>query len=127
MSKFDLSDAVNLFAQEAGAIGSLWAVFAAATFAAVGFALSGHPPSTIARTAVTLGFLAFAAGHWSLLQQALRVSRALKSDIRNAIVEDPKNPFKLSLNELTTTANTDWVSLVIHIVIDLCVVAALWY
>jgi hypothetical protein len=127
MSNFKLSDAVTLFSQEAAAIVSLWTVYVAATFAAAGYGFTASPFSVVQASALTLGFSAFAFGHWKLLRQALLISKALQGDILSALSSNPENQFKSSIQALARTANPPWISLVIHIFIDSCVVVILWY
>ncbi|WP_061026462.1 hypothetical protein [Bradyrhizobium sp. CCH5-F6] len=126
MDKFELNHAVALFSQQTTTINNLWTVYVVATFAAAGYGTSASPlPATVA-LAVTCGFLAFAVGHWSLLYQGLTINRQLQRDI-SAFMESATSPFKLSIKELVATANPPWISLTIHLLIDLCVVVALWW
>jgi hypothetical protein len=126
MSDFKLTDAVTLFSQEATAISSLWTVYVAATFAAAGYGFTATDSSVVQATALTLGFSAFAIGHWSLLNQALSISTTLRNEILSALSSDPKNQFKSSIEALAGTANPPRVSLVIHLLIDACVIVILW-
>lgn len=126
MDKFELNHAVTLFAQQTTTINSLWTVYAVATFAAAGYGTSAaHLPLAVA-VAVTCGFGAFAGGHWSLLNQGLKVNRQLQNDI-STFVGSATGPFKSSISELAATANPPWISLTIHLAIDLCVIIALWW
>ncbi|WP_057835056.1 hypothetical protein [Bradyrhizobium jicamae] len=127
MDKFELNHAVSLFTQQTTTINSLWTVYVAATFAAAGYGFSVSPLSPIIAGAVTLGFLVFTFGNWKLLKQGLQINRQLQKDITDFIQSAAEsNPFKLSIKKLVSTANPPWISLVIHLWIDFCVVAALW-
>jgi hypothetical protein len=127
VDRFELNHAVGLFTQQTTTINGLWTVYGAATFAAAGYGFSASPLPPIIATAVTLGFLAFAFGNWKLLKQGLRINRQLKNDISTFMSSKPGcNPFDLSIKELISTANPPWISLAIHIFIDVCVVVALW-
>ncbi|KRR16750.1 hypothetical protein CQ14_14230 [Bradyrhizobium lablabi] len=127
MDKFELNHAVTLFTQQTTTINSLWTVYVAATFAAAGYGFTVSPLSPIIAAAVTLGFLAFAFGNWKLLKQGLQINRQLQEDITDFMQSAATgNPFELSIKKLVSTANPPLISLVIHLWIDFCVVAALW-
>jgi hypothetical protein len=126
MPEFKLPDSVNLFSQEKTAIANLWTVYVAATFAAAGYGFSAERLTLATATALTLGYSAFALGHWSLLEQSLTISSRLKGDIRSAIAGDSEKPFKSSIEALVNRANPVWVSRTIHLVIDACVIVIIW-
>ena len=126
MAKYELSDAVTLFTAEATTIGNLWTVYVVATFAAAGYGISASPSSVIQAGAVSLGFAAFAFGNWKLLKQALLISRTLQGEIRSTVISNPDIQFKSSIMALAATANPPWISLVIHLFIDACVIVAIW-
>lgn len=127
LDKFELNHAVTLFTQQTTTINNLWTVYAAATFAAAGYGISTSALSPIVALAVTLGFVAFAIGHLSLLMQGLKISQQVKKNISSFMESAAKtHPFKSSIEQLIATANPPWISLVIHLLIDLCVVIALW-
>ena len=135
MDKFELNHAVTLFTQETTTINSLWTVYVAATFAAAGYGFSYSPLQSQIALAVTIGFLAFAVGNWKLLKQGLTINQQLQKDISKFLAckasEDPfrpsiENPFRLSIEKLIATANPTWISRLIHLLIDGCVVIAIW-
>ena len=126
MDEFDLPKAVDLFSQEKSVINNLWTTFAVATFAAASFGVTVSNWSRITAIAATLGFLAFAFGNWKLLKQSLKVNRALQMDIRRALASNPNNQFRDSIEALVSRANPPWISLMVHLFIDTCVVVALW-
>jgi hypothetical protein len=127
MDKFELNHAVGLFTQQTTTINSLWTVYVAATFAAAGYGFAASPLSPNIAAAVTLGFLAFTFGNWKLLKQGLQINRQLQKDISDLLVsETRRNPFETSIKKLISTANPPWISLVIHLWIDFCVVVAIW-
>jgi hypothetical protein len=126
MSEFKLPNAVTLFSQEKTTITSLWTVYAAATFAAAGYGLSTPSLNAFSASAITVGFAAFAFGNWKLLKQSLTINRTLRDDILTALVSDSDNQFRSSIKALVGRANPPWISFTIHLLIDLCVIVALW-
>ena len=127
MDKFELNHAVSLFTQETTTINNLWTAYVAATFAAAGYGLSVSPLPPVIAAAVTAGFLAFAVGNWKLLRQGLRINRQLQKDISKLMTSTAgDHTFKPSIEGLVATASPPWISLAIHLLIDFCVVIALW-
>ena len=128
MGKFDVGQAVQLFSENTSHINSLWGVYVVATFAAAGFGASSQGITIGAAILVTIGFWAFTLGHLRLLVQALNINHRLKADILGALVEggDDAGRFKASIEYLAKTANPPWVSVLIHLLIDVCATAALW-
>ncbi|GLR85360.1 hypothetical protein [Bradyrhizobium iriomotense] len=125
--KFELNHAVGLFTQQTTTINGLWTVYAAATFAAAGYGFAASPLSPRIAAAVTVGFLAFAIGHSQLLRQGLQINRQLQDDISGFMLSKPGcSPFEPSIKMLVSNANPPWISLAIHLLIDICVVVALW-
>lgn len=130
MAEFEVSNAVTLFSQENTAINNLWQVYVVATFAAAGYGLSSKDLSWQAAAAVTCGFLVFTAGNLSLILQAIRINRSLKADLLNAYpaanATNPARPYEESIRCLANTANRASFSIAAHLIIDVCVVIALW-
>jgi hypothetical protein len=126
MSKFELSDAVTLFSQETATINSLWTVYVVATFAATAYGYSAPTFSAVQAGAVTFGFVAFAFGNWKLLRQGLIINLELKDEILSAVSSDSGNQFQSSIKKLAATANPTWISRLIHLFIDACVIVAIW-
>jgi hypothetical protein len=127
MDKFELNHAVTLFTQQTTTINSLWTVYVAATFAAAGYGISASPLPPVIAAAVTVGFLAFAFGNWKLLRQGLRINRQLQKDISEFMTRTASDhAFRPSVERLIAAANPPWISLVIHLLIDFCVVVSLW-
>lgn len=126
MSEFKLPNAVSLFSQEKTTITSLWTVYVAATFAAAGYGFSADRLNVFTASAVTLGFSAFAFGNWKLLKQSLTINKDLQKTIRAAVACDQDKQFESSLKVLIDNANPIWVSLMIHLFIDSCVIVAIW-
>jgi hypothetical protein len=126
-TSLSLNHAVTLFTQQTTTINSLWTVYVAATFAAAGYGFTASPLPPVIAAAVTVGFLAFAVGNWKLLRQGLRISRQLQKDISEFMTHAASdNAFRTSIERLVATANPPWISLVIHLLIDVCVVISLW-
>lgn len=128
MAKFDVVHAVQLFSENTGTINNLWGLYIVATFAAAGFGASSDSISIGAAIVVTVGFWAFALGHLQLLVQALNLNRRLKTDISVALLEGAEDAgrFMPSIRYLISTANPPWISISIHLLIDVCATAALW-
>ena len=128
MSKFELSNAVTLFTQNNTNINSLWTVYVAATFALAGYGFSGPNIEIPTAIVVTAGFWAFALGHWKLLKQALVINGSLSVEISQALKtsEEEDNQFPGSFRRLSDMANPPWISLTIHLLIDMCCTLALW-
>ncbi|HEY4849011.1 MAG TPA: hypothetical protein VIH87_14815 [Methylocella sp.] len=130
MPKYQLSDAVHLFATQTSIITSLWTVYVAATFAAVGYGATASQ-GTWYTAAVTIGFWLFTSGHLVLIYQALSINMILHGEIKSAIASNTNEDglqlkFSLSLSRLADTANPPWKSIAIHLLVDLCVTVALW-
>jgi hypothetical protein len=127
MDKFELSHAVTLFTQQTTTINSLWTVYVAATFAAAGYGFSASPLPPVIAAAVTVGFLALAFGNWKLSRQGLGINRQLQKDISEFLTRTASDhAFKPSIERLIAAANPPWISLIIHLLIDFCVVVSLW-
>jgi hypothetical protein len=127
MSQFELSDAIDLFSREKAAINSLWTTHVVGNFAAAAYGFSGQATlNAYTATAVSIGFSAFAFGNWKLLKQSLVISKTLQKEIRNMASLDPSNKFSLSVEALVKRANPPWISMLIHLFIDLCVLTAIW-
>lgn len=128
MEKFEIQHAVTLFTTQTTNIISLWTVYVVAAWAAAGYGLSASPLNSIIAGVITIGFSAFTYGHWTLVKQALRTNLSLKKSI-NAFIDSSAtgcDAFKDSLKDLTRTANPFWVSRVAHLVVDICVISAIW-
>jgi hypothetical protein len=123
--KFELSHAVTLFTQEVTTINSLWTTYVVATFAAAGYGLSANL-GVFQALAVTVGFLTFAIGNAILLWQASSIARAAGHDIRSTIARASSGGFDASLRAVGATANPPRKQLIFHIIIDVCVLIALW-
>ena len=133
--KYELKDAVGLFSQQTSTINSLWTVYVGATFAAAGFGgaylsnILDIISVIITSMALTVGFWAFTLGHLRLLTQALSINRKLKSEISSILelgADESDISFKASIAHLISTANPPWISICIHLLIDLCVTLILW-
>ena len=117
---------LHFFSQEKTTITNLWTVYMIATFAAAGYGLAGSPLNCSTVIAVTVGFLAFAIGHWKLLRQSLVISETLKIEIREALTTQSNSQFQLSIEALVRKANPVWYALATHLLIDTCCFATLW-
>ena len=124
--KFELSHAVTLFTQEVTTINSLWTTYVVATFAAAGYGLSVANLGVFQALAVTVGFLTFAVGNAILLWQASSIARAAEHDIRSTIARASSGGFDASLRAVCATANPPRKQMIFHVIIDACVLIALW-
>jgi hypothetical protein len=98
----------------------------AATFAAASYGLSSGGLRPIGALAVTLGFAAFVIGNWALIRQALKINLAIRADLIKSTNAITNSDFSISIRSLADTANPVWISGIIHLFIDICVVVALW-
>src|SRR5690349_20700685 len=124
MSDYELSDAVAAMSHYSSATGTLWGIYAAATFTASGFGLSADQrfTSDIAML-LAIGFVAFAIGHYFLVVHHMDVQRAISADIK-AYLDRPiraASPFRKSIKAISQPDNSFWWASAAHLIIDLCV------
>ena len=126
---YKLSDAVTLFVNQTTVINSLWGIYVAATFAAAGFGATSNA-HVVARAAITFGFWAFTLGHLRLITDALVTTKLLGSAITKTIDIAEQDSISVEFAELLKQvagkAKTPWISVAIHLFIDLCVTTAIW-
>ena len=123
-----------LHAQLFAAVHNLWAIYVVATFAAAGFGSTRDDLSPAVAAAVTIGFLAFALGHFYLLRQTLRILGGVRADIaapqpeQKAISVAEPAPKRLvhTWQKIIPIDNKPAYAGVFHVVIDACVVVAIW-
>jgi hypothetical protein len=146
LSGFELSHAIDLYAKQNSTITSLWTVYAAANFAAVaagysmwssaaGYSMRSRNSGTITLqiisiTLLTIGYWCFALGQLTLLTQAIGVNKSLTSEIATYLereVTESNYHFRKSICYLLSTANPRWVSITIHLIVDICVTLAIWF
>src|SRR3954462_9950508 len=108
--QYGLSEAVGLFSQYTAMINNLWAVYAAAAFAAAGYGLSLKSLDRVLSVVITVGFCFFAIGHLRLLWKSMEVQHGLASDISNFLSISPELLFKPSIETLASTAYIQWLS-----------------
>lgn len=131
MVAFDLPQLVDLYTKEVAIVNALWTVYVVATFAAAGAGYSskvGDMP-LMARLAVTLGFWAFTLGHLHLLRQGLAILKSVASAILTTVSAEGTSLSSDTANVLRVlalTSNRTWVSVLIHLFIDICVTLSLW-
>jgi hypothetical protein len=117
--------ALDVLTKQNALIAQLWGMYVTATFAAAVFNLRPGASDWRVSTAITVGFLTFALGHWSLLLQAVRVSRAIAADL-GQMPEAGTGPLSGSIRALLQTVNPPAVSAICHLLIDTCVVVSIW-
>ena len=123
-SEYKLSDAVTLYNQQVTLNYGLWTVYVAVTFALAGFGAE-HVTKTIAAI-LTPGFLAFTASNIYLIRRSLLLQATLKKDINTFFSIYGSGYFKRSINRLVEPAGSVMASYVVHGIIDICALAALW-
>jgi hypothetical protein len=128
MSDFELSDAVGSLSDYSSATGTLWGIYAAATFAASGFGITMGDRFTFGIAAfLTLGFLAFAIGHFSFVWHHVKVQRTISSEVLDYLERDPcPTAFPQSVRAACRPDNKMAAVTITHIVIDLCVLLIIW-
>lgn len=124
----DLTKAAELQMQQNSQIIQIWAMFVTATFAAALLNVSTDTVRPEISTAITVGFLVFAYGHYTMLRDALKVSRALSNDMNRQMEasRDPPSAFHAALRAVATPSFKPGYSYAAHAIIDLCVVASIW-
>jgi hypothetical protein len=123
-----LNDAVGYFSQHAGRITALWTVFVAATFTAAGFnGLSDPEFGGAERVFLTIGYCAFSAGHWSLLNHCIKVSNTISGEIMRQLESSKTGAFQESVRSIVKHRSSFWYSLISHLVIDACVILIIWF
>jgi hypothetical protein len=128
MREYDLSDAVTSLSHYSSATGTLWGIFAVATFTAAGFGISmGERFTFLIALFLTIGFAAFAVGHAYFIIHHLKVQRTISKDILRHLTET-KMPtdFAESIKAVCAPENKLLVSLTTHGVIDACVFIIIW-
>jgi hypothetical protein len=128
VAKFELSEAVTLFSEQSCHITSLWTVYAVGTFAVAGYGASEHHPGLAVLTVITAGFWLFVASHLVMIVQALSITRELEREIQAVLIHEPHSAgqFSASIRRLARTANPIGRTIGMHLLVDLCVTAALW-
>ena len=122
---YGIADAVTLFSEQSSSIVNLWTVFVVATFSAAGFGAT-EKLTNYQKSGVTIGFLAFAIGHMSLLVVCINLQRALSADIMHNIADHTKD-FSASLKQLAGHPSNIKIASFFHIIIDICVVVIIWF
>src|SRR3990170_8119316 len=124
MREFELSNAVTSLGHYSSATGTLWGVFAAATFTAAGFGISmGDRFDREIALFLTIGFGAFAIGHLYFIHHHVSVQRRISSEILEYLknTTPAPTPFMDSIRAICAPENKVWASVMTHLVIDFCV------
>ena len=116
-----------LRAQLNASIHSLWTVYAAVGGAAAAFG-SATDVKWQGAVAVTAMFWLFTGGHLALLRQTLRASEAVRRDIKQAQREGllAASLLQRAILEGSANRNPEDKNIVIHLVLDVCISAAIW-
>jgi hypothetical protein len=127
MREFDLSHAVSTFATHSGRQSSLWGLYVAATFAAVGFGAK-EQLSVRAATLLTLGFLAFTLAHLRATMTVLKTLAAIRGEVLGRLESAPveTTDYPVTIRAAMRPALSPSASLAVHLAIDACVVAVIW-
>ena len=127
--EYDLANAIASLAHYSSATGTLWGIFAAATFTAAGFgiAMEDRFTSQIA-IFLTIGFVAFAIGHGYFIRHHVNVQRTISTEILDYLKEAKPSPtaFPKSIHAICAPENKIGASIATHVIIDLCVLAIIW-
>jgi hypothetical protein len=138
MKEFDLSHAVTSLSHYASATGTLWGIFAAATFAASGFGISMEERfTTPIALFLTIGFLAFAIGHWYFIQHHVGVQRRIATEILSYLKTSGSSAtdFPDSIRAICESEVKESTlfrvlgietSTLTHVAIDICVLLVIW-
>jgi arginine exporter protein ArgO len=120
---FSDKDLVSFYQTECATRNNLWTVFVVATFATAGFVMTAqHEVRTLTRVALTLSFVAFAAGHWFLLKQNTSALNAFEELLKRHSKEELR-PYVGRI-----AIGSGMVSPFIpHAIIDICVLVAIWF
>ena len=128
MSNYELSDAVASLSHYSSATGTLWGIFAAATFTAAGFGIAMEEAFTrFIALFLTVGFVAFASGHLALVIHHVRVQQIIAAEILAHLGKTPSTGFPQSVAAICARQSRLDVSITAHLVIDACVVAIIWF
>lgn len=115
---------IDLYQSNCSARNNLWGIYVVATFAASGFAVTakGGDVVTLARIAMTFGFLAFTIGHGFLLYRTTHILIAIEG--LSKAVKD--HLFQSVLDSISSAASNVTFPFIAHVVIDICVIAIIW-
>src|SRR5687767_13810499 len=117
MREYDLSNAVTSLGHYSSATGTLWGIFAVATFTAAGFGITmGERFTALIALFLTIGFGAFAIGHIYFIIHHLRVQRTISKDILRHLADTVSAPtaFTESIKAICAPENKLWASLTTH-------------
>ncbi|MCA1709756.1 MAG: hypothetical protein LC808_43360 [Actinobacteria bacterium] len=129
MKDFGLSDAVDSVQHYSSASGTLWGIYAVATFTASGFGVSMGDRFTVGiATYLTIGFLAFTIGHFSFVRHHSNIQRRLSTEIGAYLAQDKlaAEHFRDSILAICSPDNRLLPVVVTHLVIDTCVIIIIW-
>jgi hypothetical protein len=126
VAQLNFKEWTDVIHKQTMAIQELWKSYATTCLIAGGFTVFFAGAFNIGvAIAVTIGFLTFATGNWFFIQQELRGRfRANKYITDHILIENDEE--NVALRECFVRHNNMIASAVVHLVIDLCVVAAIW-
>lgn len=129
MREFNLANAVSAFSTYSGTLASLWGLYIAATFAAAGFGASMKEHFTT-QTALllTVAFLAFTLAHLGAVMSRLKALSTIRSEVLKRLEAAPAEitDYPATVTAALTMALNPTASVIMHGVIDLCVIAVIW-
>ncbi|HYD38504.1 MAG TPA: hypothetical protein VEA60_12880 [Allosphingosinicella sp.] len=118
---FGVKPLVDLYLHQSNAVDQLWTTYVIATFAGGTFALTAAENGGVAvLLAGAIGFSAFTLGHGALVWRTLTRMKLAGKDIAARLGSEPA---PASLRHVAGPVNR-WIGMTIHVVIDLCVLAA---
>jgi len=128
MSNYDLSDAAGSLSDYSSATGTLWGIYAVATFTASGFGITmGDRFTPEIALFLSLGFLAFTVGHFFFVWHHVKIQRAISDEVLHYLEKKPcPTAFPESVRAICRPDNKMlWVTIT-HLVIDFCVFLIIW-
>lgn len=131
MAQFDLKDAIDLLYKQTDTINSLWNTYSSAAVASAGLgtlvAAFGSAGKWDFALVITAGFVIFAIGNGFMLRAEIKSRSLLAEEIGRALSrkDEHTDGFNESLRHLVRTTASVSKGVTIHVLIDLCVVAAI--
>ena len=129
MPEFNLSHVISSHSHYSGAVNSLWGLFVAASFSAAGFGASMAGQFSLETAlAVTVAYLLFAAGHLSAIVTFVKKLQVISEEVRERFDSNPAEftDYPRTAGIFFGPVLTPSRSMLIHVGIDVCVVAILW-
>ncbi|MGI0014881.1 MAG: hypothetical protein ACREBU_15785, partial [Nitrososphaera sp.] len=119
----DVGELIDLYQSNSSARNNLWGIYVVATFAASGFVVTAQGDvGTLARIAMSLGFLAFTIGHGFLLYRTSHILIAIEGLLKKL----KSHPLQPILDKICDSESKITSPFIAHVIIDICVIAIIW-